>query len=126
MRTLPLFVALGLAGCSTAAPAPSPVEGSVTFLGRPLAGGLVVFTPDPGRGTGGKSVVAAIAPDGRYAIPALVPGWYRVSLADPPSGNAVDGFPAELRRPDRSGLSREILPARTHRMDFQIEAARSH
>jgi hypothetical protein len=110
-------------GCSRPAPVPSPVEGTVTFLGRPLSGGLVVFTPDIERGSAGWPVVADVSSDGRYALASLPPGWYRVSLSDPPTGNAADGFPAELRRPDRSGLCRQILPGRAHRIDFHIDAA---
>lgn len=112
-------------GCSAKPVAPATVEGTVSFLGRPLAGGLVVFTPDRSRGTNGKPVTADVLADGRYAFPVtgILPGWYRVSISDPPSWNAVDGFPAALRRPDRAGLSREILPGRDHRFDFLIDAA---
>ena len=123
MRTTGFVFLCVLAGCSAKTAAPSSVEGHVTFLGRPLAGGLVVFTPDPGRGGTGRPVIADIASNGHYAMPALSPGWYRVSLADPPSWNAIDGFPAALRRPDHSGLSREIVPGRAHRIDFRIDAA---
>ena len=118
-----VIAALAVAPFGCHGPAPSPVEGSVTFLGRPLPGGLVVFSPDAGRGGSGKCAIAVIASTGQYVLPSLTPGWYRISLADPPSWNAVIGCPAELRRPDRSGLSREIRPGRPHRFDFRIEAA---
>ena len=110
-------------GCGTKPQAPATVEGTVRFLGRPLAGGMVVFTPDRDRGTTGKPIAAEVLADGRYELPSsiLAAGWYRVSISDPPAFHS--GFPATLRRPDRSGLSREIHPGRDHRYDFHIEAA---
>jgi hypothetical protein len=123
MRFLPVLMLFAF-GCGTKPSTPATVEGSVTFLGRPLVGGLVVFTPDRDRGTTGKPTTAEIVSNGRYGMPVtgLTPGWYRVSISDPPSWYAVEGFPASLRRPDRSGLSREIVAGRDHRFDFHIEA----
>lgn len=124
MRSVTVIVIGVMAfGCGTKPHAPATVEGTVRFLGRPLAGGTIVFTPDRDRGTTGKPVAAEVLADGRYELPSdkLAAGWYRVSISDPPAFQS--GFPAELRRPDRSGLSREIHSGRDHRYDFHIDAA---
>jgi hypothetical protein len=107
-------------GCSRPAPpGPATVRGTVTLQGRPLPGGTVVFTPDKDRGTSGKPVRGEIGPDGtfRFASP-IPPGWYRVSIAGPPGG---DTFPPQLRRPDTSGVVREVTPGKEHVFEFAVE-----
>ena len=123
------FVPAG--GCQRTAPAaPATVRGLVTFQGRPLAGGLVVFAPDREKGNGAKPATATIDPDGRFQLtadgsPTIAPGWYRVALADPPGVFSEDAgfprFPAALRRPDRSGLDREVVAGRENVFAFQVE-----
>jgi hypothetical protein len=119
-------------GCSPDAPpaATATVRGSVTFQGRPLAGGLVVFAPDREKGNAGKPARATIAPDGTFALAvegvnAVAPGWYRVALADPPGvfheGAGLPRFPTALRRPDRSGLAREVVAGRENVFVFEVE-----
>jgi hypothetical protein len=129
------FVATSLAGgCGSKSPPPGPaaVRGRVTLNGRPVAGGLVVFTPDPQRGGRGKSAAAETGPDGSFALqldrsPHIPAGWYRVSLAPPPAvpdpTSAAGGpaFPANLARPDLSGLEREVQPGREHVFEFVVE-----
>lgn len=114
----PFFV-----GCGSKPAAPLAVEGTVTFMGRPLSGGMIVLTPDRDRGMYGKPIIAEIIHDGSYRLPeaGVQPGWYRVSISDASSWNAVEGFPASLRRPDRSGLNRELVAGRGHRLDFHID-----
>ncbi len=122
-----LLCGLTLAGCGRGGPSPTAsVRGSVTFQGRPLAGGLVVFAPDRDKGTTGKPVTATVADDGSYAAPAVPIGWYRVALADPPGidweGHGWPKFPAALRRPDRAGLDREVVAGRDNVLHFHVEA----
>lgn len=122
-----LLTGLTLAGCGRGGPPPAGlVRGTVTFQGRPLAGGLVVLVPDRDKGTGGKPVRAPIADDGSYEAEGVPAGWYRVALADPPGvdweGHGWPRFPAALRRPDRAGLEREVLGGRTNELHFHIEA----
>ena len=117
---------LAVAGCGpSSAPAPVPVRGLVTFQGRPLAGGTVVFAPDLDRGTSGRPVSATLGYAGDYSLAdaqRLPPGWYRVALADAPvAGRVPSGFPAALRRPDRSGLTREVRPGGENVLDFNVE-----
>jgi len=120
-------------GCSRGSTptAPATVRGTITFQGRPLAGGLVVFSPDKDRGGSGKPGRGDIGPDGRYELrlqgePAIPSGWYRVAIAAAPTGEhtstiKLTAFPAELARPDLSGLVREVKPGNENVFDFAIE-----
>jgi hypothetical protein len=115
-------------GCgSSAGPAPAAVRGKVTFQGRPLSGGLVVFTPDRDRGTTGKPIRGEIGPDGTFRLERdgsdhIPPGWYRVAIASAPGRPA---FPPQLRRPDTSGLLREVRPGKEHSFEFCVEVPTS-
>ncbi|OWK43433.1 hypothetical protein [Fimbriiglobus ruber] len=123
--------ALGLAGCGKPEPRPAAaVRGVVTYQGVPLAGGMVVFAPCREKGTVGKSVSATVATDGGFRLAvegadAVVPGWYRVALADPPGvfteAAGYPRFPAALRRPDKSGLEREVVAGKDNVFVFQVE-----
>jgi hypothetical protein len=107
---------------------PAKVEGRVTFGGRPLAGGLIVFVPDVDKGSSGKMLTAGLAADGGYQLangaPAVPSGWYRVAIAEPAETFGGSPFPPQLRRPDRSGLERQVKPGHDHRFDFDIELTR--
>ena len=108
-------------------PPPAKVSGSVAFQGRPLSGGLIVFVPDFDKGNSGKMLAATVQHDGGFQLAdgaaVVTPGWYRVAVSDPPG--YFDGvFPAPLRRPDRSGLEREVKPGHEHHFDFAIETTR--
>lgn len=127
------FGAMSLSGgCGSKAPPPGPatVCGKVTLNGQPVAGGLVVFTPDPQRGGNGKPACAETGPDGGFVLhidnsPQIPAGWYRVSLApapvilDPLSATQPV-FPAKLARPDMSGLEREIQAGKEHVFEFAV------
>jgi hypothetical protein len=124
---------LAAAGCGKPTPAaPATVRGTVNFQGQPLAGGLIVFTPDREKGTPGGPLSATIGPDGGYQLsregsPVVPAGWYRVAIADPPATFADDSaaprFPAALRRPDQAGLNREVHAARENVLNFDIEVS---
>jgi len=128
-----LAVALmGLAlpiGCAKPKSAePSRVVGRVMFQGQGLADGVVVFVPDAERGTAGPMLSALVNASGRFVLAdgaeAVAPGWYRVAIAEPAGWSGGQTFPPELRRPDRSGLEREVKPGHDHDFDFQIELTR--
>jgi hypothetical protein len=133
-----VFVVFGAAvlalvgGCGSSAPPPGPatVRGKLTFNGRPVAGGLVVFSPDPRRGGSGKPASAETGPDGAFQLqlnrsPNIPAGWYRVALmpapviSDPLAPPATL-FPAKLARPDLSGLEREVRAGTEHVFDFAV------
>lgn len=115
-------------GCGgTSPPVPATVRGRVLFRGRPLAGGVVVFVPDPDRGPAGRPMTAGVGPDGGYRLvadgtPYVAAGWYRVAIADPPGPeDAGAEFPPALRRPDRSGIEREVVAGKENVFEFHIE-----
>lgn len=117
--------AFGGCGPSTP-PKETTVRGRLTFQGEPVAGGTVVFVPDPDRGGAGKPVRADTAADGTFTLrPADGPvraGWYRVALAAPAAAPTDPPFPPELRRPDRSGVAREVTAGKDHVFEFAVEA----
>ena len=112
-----------LGGCSPSEEDLTTVRGEVTFGGRPLAGGMIVFAPDPEHGEDGPIATAKIAPDGSYSLKCdlgdgAVTGWHRVAIA-PPAGT-VDGVPRRYRRPDLSGLICEVAPGEENVFDFAL------
>lgn len=108
---------------------PASVRGYAYFRGIPIDGGTLVFAPDRDRGTDGPTLIATIRPDGSYQLPSgpnggVPPGWYRVSISDSPawaSDDHLSHYPAALRRPDLSGIEREVKPAQNNVFDFLIE-----
>ena len=128
---IPLLIAgiLLASGCGKNEPSSATVKGAVTFQGRPLDGGLVVFAPDRDRGNTGKPWTATVGPDGWYRLSAdgasqVAAGWYRVAIAEAPGTYDEPGrprFPAALRRPDRAGLDREVLAGQENVFHFEIE-----
>ena len=87
-RRLFFFAAVSLAGCSNATT--SPVEGLVTFDGKPLAGAAVVFVPQgAGRDATGQTDAA-----GRFEMSTfepgdgVLPGTYKVTIT--PATGAID------------------------------------
>jgi hypothetical protein len=119
-------------GCSRKTPpGPATVRGRVTFQGQPLAGGLIVFSPDPDRGGKGKPARGDLEPDGTFQLklggdPAILPGWYRVAIAPAPAVPPSSllnrpAFPPELARPDKSNLLREVKPGQENVFEFAVE-----
>lgn len=120
LSVIGVMLAALLFGCGKSAPpGPAPVRGAVTFQGRPVPNGMVVFTPDTDRGTAGKPVRADTGPDGTFRLGAgLPPGWYRVSLVAAPGPTR---FPPQLARPDTSNLLREVVAGKEHVFEFAVE-----
>ena len=120
----------GATGCGKPGSAkPATVRGQVLLQQRPLIGGVVVFAPNRDRGNAGKTVVAKIDEQGNYALsrdgdPAVAPGWYRVAVAEPADLNleasGYPRFPAALRRPDLSGVEREVTAGVENVIDLHI------
>jgi hypothetical protein len=122
------------AGCHrTTSTGDATVHGLVTFQGQPVAGGLVVFSPDRERGEAGKPISAEISPDGKFQLKiggsaAIPPGWYRVAIAPAPNATTIlasvsSAFPPQLARPDKSGLIRQVKPGQENLFEFIIEAS---
>jgi hypothetical protein len=128
MRTLAQtgWLALALAataGCGGGAVRHAPVEGRVFFRGAPLAGGTIVFAPDPGHGASGPLAVGEIDAQGRYRLrtdggEGAPVGWHRVTVA---AGPGAPDFPARYGDPERSGLCREVADMASNVIDLQLE-----
>jgi hypothetical protein len=113
-----------LAGCGRSGPALAPVKGQVFYRGRPLAGGTIVFTPDPQRGGRGPQAWAPIAADGHYTLQTggkkgAVPGWHQVTIA--PASRAAAALPARYRDPELSGQHCEVKPDRVNHCDLHLD-----
>jgi len=113
-------------GCSRkGTPDPATVRGKVTFQGQPLAGGLIVFSPDPDRGGSGKPIRGDLDADGTFQLKCvgdttIPPGWYRVAIASA-SLLSRPSFPSHLARPDRSELVREVKAGQENVFEFAVE-----
>ncbi len=107
------------------------VSGSVTLDGQPLAGGIVRFAPDHGRGGGGPSGEGVIDATGRYEIttarqPGAAIGAHRVAVLAQPqldpsqmAGSTV-AVPTRYTRIETSGLVCEVAPRILNRFDISL------
>lgn len=112
-------VLAGAFGCGRSGPALVPVEGQVTFQGRPLKTGSLVFQPDAAKGNASTSTPSGtIGPEGRYKLytqekPGAPPGWYKVGIvaqeAPPNDPYAMRSLiPQRYADPQTSGISIEV------------------
>jgi hypothetical protein len=113
-----------LLGCGKSSETLAPVQGQVFFRGKPLAGGTIVFTPDPQRGGHGPQAWAEIGPDGRYHLQTTgqkgaTPGWHCVTVA--PSKHDSSRLPARYRDPEQSGQHFEVKPERVNLCDLHLD-----
>ena len=132
MGLLPLLLAVG---CGGTPPPFAPVKGKVSYQGRPLTTGTIVFTPDPVRGTSGPLARADIQPDGSYQLKSseqagAVPGWHRVTVLAidaAPQWNSQQPvvprslIPPRYSDPSLSGLAREVKPGEENTLNFDLE-----
>ncbi len=104
---------------------PVAVAGTVTWRGRGVAGGTIVFAPDHKRGHAGPLGMGVIDFSGHYEIqsedrPGLMPGWYVVTVA--PSGAVSPlGWPYKYHHPESSGLGCEVKWKGNAAFDFNLE-----
>jgi hypothetical protein len=129
-----VLVLLVAAGCGRDSARLAPVSGRVTYQGRPLAGGTIVFTPNPERGGSGPMAYAEIQADGSFTLRTqrefgAVPGWHRVTVAAIPApavpGSAVPPeatrLPAKYSDPERSGLHQEVKAGLANTCDIRLD-----
>jgi hypothetical protein len=116
---------LPLAGCG--ASDKTPVEGTVTIDGEPLAEGRIGFYPKEGRPAYGEIV------DGRYTLTTLEPGdgaligRHRVTVqADKPAdpndafSDRIPLIPEKYFNPDSSGLTAEVTADGDNTFNFDL------
>jgi hypothetical protein len=76
----------GLAGCGAKVDSFTPVQGTVTVNGAPLAKGSVTFHPDSARGNSTPHIpVGTLDAEGRYKLMSATKegaplGWYKVTV----------------------------------------------
>jgi hypothetical protein len=125
-----ILLALAAAGCGEQKPALAAVRGHVYFRGAPLAGGAIVFTPDPERGGRGPLACARIDGDGGFVLVTgqdfgAVPGWHRVTFTAPardgPSASPETMLPARFSDPEQSKQSGEVKAGQSNVVDFHLE-----
>ena len=124
-RAVALAALLAVAlGCGGPPGRGAAVRGRVTCDGRPLAHGLIVFTPDAERGQHGPGTHARLDEDGRYDLSCadgqrLPSGWYRVTVAGPVGGTlqVADRY----RYPERSGLQAQVGDREEYEFNFRLE-----
>ena len=113
-----------LPGCGKAGPETYSVTGTVTWRGKPVPTGNVMFVPD-----NGPPAVGLIAADGTYRLRAVA-GKHRVGVtAIPkiPSGVELTTYmakplvPARFNRPDESGIVVEVQPGDDNSLDLDLK-----
>ena len=127
---------LAASGCRSGTAPLAAVRGKVSYRGVLLTAGTIVFTPDAARGCRGELALAAIQPDGSYALQSggsygAVPGWHRVtvcsllpSLSDLPGRPApppLSLLPNRYCDPQLSGLACEVKEGQVNGIDFQLD-----
>ncbi len=134
--TAPLLV--GVAGCGGGTDPASlvRVDGRVTYQGKPLTCGTIVFVPDPMRGNTGPLASATIQRDGSFVLSTgdaagAAPGWHRVTivaLEENPRPEPGQSFslprsllPDRYSDPDLSGLSWEVKAGQENHASFDLD-----
>ncbi len=137
LGTMAVTAALLLApGCRSGSAPLASVRGQVTYRGQPLRTGIIVFTPDAGRGCVGELSIADVQPDGTYLLKSgsgtgAAVGWHRVtvcavlSAAAPLPGQRyaipLSLLPHKYRDPALSGLACEVKADTPNTIDFQLD-----
>ena len=120
-----LVLASVLPGCGDSGPKKYPVNGTVSYNGRPLPTGTVMFVPEEG----GPPAVSTIGDDGSYRLEAVA-GRHRVGVTavppPPPGANEMNYrpqkplLPDKFGRPDTSGVSIEVKPDKDNQIDIKL------
>ncbi|WP_146118811.1 DUF4198 domain-containing protein [Blastopirellula marina] len=120
-------VAIGLAamlaGCGKSLPATSPVEGYVTFDGKPLEDATVIFVSGNANMSNGEVALGKTDPQGKFILTTFVggeadvkgamPGSYQVTISKmvPPSGMALDKYLAMVEAYNKKVEQGEMVSA---------------
>lgn len=128
-----LVVATGCGKLTTSSMA--PVRGKVSYKGKPLTMGTIVFAPDALKGSTGPLAHATIQTDGSYALQSgdtfgAVVGWHRVTVSAVEVSPVAPGerfmvprslVPEKYRDPELSGLACEVKAGQENPINFNLE-----
>lgn len=129
---LPLLLIAGLAatGCSKSHQLETaPVTGRVTIDGKPVSSGIVMFTPDRGRGASGL-----ISPDGTFRLTTYsegdgaVLGLHRISISaietsGQESGQGPSKFPSKYADESTSGFSHQVMAGEQNFVELFMQSS---
>jgi hypothetical protein len=122
-------------GCGKSKPAETVVRGQILYRGEPVSCGLIVFAPNPDRGSDGPMATATLNDDGSFTLTApdgksVAPGWYRIAVAPkagsvrvPTADRPYPGLPAKYRNPSLSGLELEVKAGTDNVVLFDLDDA---
>jgi hypothetical protein len=121
------LLALCLTGCGPSAPSTYPVSGTVTFDGKPVSDGDILFVPldrrlgpDAGKIVAGRYATRAKAGKCRVEITALDIGPHTKYVDNSPL--AANYVPARYN--DESELTAEVLAGGKNVFDFSLQSGR--
>jgi hypothetical protein len=125
--------AAGPAGCGSDRPKTAVVKGKVTFNGKPVPHGTVLFVPV----TPGTSATGEIGPDGTYSLTTFKKGdgallgkhkVVVVAMDEKPGAPPVEGYlpppivPDKYSSPGTTDLEAEVREGE-NKMDFDLKGA---
>jgi hypothetical protein len=115
-------------------PPMAKTSGTVTFNGKPVTGGVIIFVPDPSKGSDGPMGIGEIDQSGHYRIRTLrvegaLVGWHKVRIEDPMAGGPprVAGpvqIPGFYAKAETSGLTAEVKAGQDNQIDFALTPKR--
>lgn len=124
---------LSAGGCGRSKQPDTIVRGQILYRGEPVSGGMVVFSPNPERGSNGPLVTATLENDGSFTLTGsdgkpVAAGWYRIAVAPragtvglPTAARPYPGLPQRFRNPAHSGLEHEIKPGIENIVCFDLD-----
>src|SRR5260370_654021 len=89
MMPLSAMLLVAAAGCGNGIGKTVPVAGVVTYDGKRLQTGTIIFRPDTARGNTGREAIGTIDDDGSFVLftamgpetqEGATPGWYKVGI----------------------------------------------
>jgi hypothetical protein len=122
---LPLLVAL-LAGCGDGLPQRAPVAGRVTYQGRSLEIGQIVFVPERGRSAFGKIRNSKIVDVTTFEKgDGVIVGNSKIGIKCVTNMDSIVGphepmIPTKYFDPDSAGLSTTIRPGELNKLNFEL------